>query len=130
MLIKCPDRMKSDDYVRTLHQALGDVITDQVILQHDNSPVHKAEIVNDWIRDKKTLAIDCPSYSPDLNLIENVWAIIQLQLASQHLTFNNLEEVAQMTWNYITLETVSKLYESMPERVQQVIKNKCFITNV
>ncbi len=43
------------------------------------------------------------------------------RLASQHLKFNNLEEVVKMTWNSITLETVSKLYESMPERVQQDI---------
>ncbi len=121
--------MTSDDYVRILHQALGDVITDEVILQHDNCPVHKAEIVNDWLRDNQVLAIDWPSYSPDLNLIENVWAIMKLRLASPHLTFKNLEEVVQMTWNSITLGTVSELYESMPERVQQVIKNKGFITN-
>ncbi len=31
ILIKCPDRMKSDDYVRFLHQVLLDVITNEVI---------------------------------------------------------------------------------------------------
>ena len=105
------------------------MITDEVILQHDNCPLHKTEIANDWLRYNQVLAIDWPSYSPDLNLIENVWAIMKRRLASQHLTLNNLEEVVQMTWISITLETVSKLYESMPERVQQVIKNKGFITN-
>ncbi len=43
ILIECPERMKSDDYVRFLHQAPGGVITEEVILQHDNCPVHKAE---------------------------------------------------------------------------------------
>ena len=105
------------------------MITDKVILQHDNCNFYKAEIVKDWLRDKLVLAIDWPSCSPDLNLIENVWAIMKRRLASQHATFNNHEEVVQMNWNSFTLETVSKLYESMPERVQQVIKNKCFITN-
>ena len=94
ILIKCPDRMKSDDYVRNLHQVLGE---DEVILQHDNCPVHKAEIVNDWLRDNQVLAIDWPSYSPDLNLIENVWAIMKRRLASHHLTFNNLKEVVRIT---------------------------------
>ena len=54
-------------------------------------------------------------------------AIMKRQLTSQHLTFNNLEEVVQMTWNSITLEIVPKLYESMPERVEQVVKNEGFI---
>ncbi len=129
MWIKCRDRMKLDDYMRILHQALGDVITDEDILQRDNCPVHKTKIINDWLRDNQVLAIDWPSYGPDLNLIETVWAIMTCRLGSQHLTFNNLEEVVQMTWSSITLETVSKLYESIPERVQQVIKNKGFITN-
>ena len=39
------------------------------------------------------------------------------RLDSGHLKFENLEEVVQMTWSSITLETVSKLYEFMPERV-------------
>ena len=123
MLIEGPDRIMSDDYLRILHQALEDVITDEVILQHDNCPFDKAEIVNDCLRDNQVLAIDWPSYSPDLKLIEIVWAIMKHRLASQPLTSNNLKEVVQMTWNSITLEAVSKLYEPMPERVELVIKN-------
>ena len=34
---------------------------------------------------------------------------------SQHLNFNKIEEVVQITWIPITLETVSKFQESMPE---------------
>ena len=60
MLIKCPDRMKSDENVYILHQALGDVITDEVISQHKNCPVYRAEIVNDWRRDNQVLAINWP----------------------------------------------------------------------
>ena len=85
MLIKCLDRMKSDDYVRILHQALGDVITDEVILQHDNCPVPKAEIVNDWLRDNQILAIGWPSYSPDLNLIENVRQLWNIEFLNSFL---------------------------------------------
>ena len=126
MMIKCPDRMKSDDYEHILHQALGDVIKDkvEVILQHDNYPVHKAKVLTYWFWDNQGFAIDWPLCSPDLNHIENVWAIMKRRLDSQLFTFNNREEVVQMTWNSNTLETVSKIYEFMPERVQQVQKSK------
>ncbi len=42
----------------------------------------------------------------------------------RRLTSHHLKEVVGMTWISITLETVSKLYESMPERVQRVIKKR------
>ena len=74
-MVKFPDRIRSDDYVRILHQTLGDVITDEIVMQNDNCPFHKAEIVSDWLRDNQVLSIDLPSYSPDLNLIENFWEL-------------------------------------------------------
>ncbi len=48
----------------------------------DNCPVHKAEIVNDWLRDNQVLAFDWPSYNTDFNFIENIWAIIRRRLSS------------------------------------------------
>ncbi len=57
MLIKCRDRMESDNYVRILRQALRDAITDEVILQQDDFPAHKAEDVNNWLRDNPVLVL-------------------------------------------------------------------------
>ncbi|KAL7725358.1 hypothetical protein ACLKA6_009775 [Drosophila palustris] len=41
--------------------------------QHDNAPIHTARSVKSWIQDQKVDLLDWPPYSPDLNIIENVW---------------------------------------------------------
>ncbi len=42
-----------------------------VILHQDNDPKHPASSVKEFIRAKKWKVLDCPSQSPDLNLIEH-----------------------------------------------------------
>ena len=63
-----------------------------LLVQHVNCPVQKDEFVNDWLGYNQVLAIDWLSYSPELNLVENIWAIMKRRLAQK-----NLEEVVQMT---------------------------------
>ncbi len=41
------------------------------ILHQDNDPKHPASSVKGFIRAKKWKVLDCPSQSPDLNLIEH-----------------------------------------------------------
>ncbi len=41
------------------------------IFHHNNDPKHPASSVNEFIRAKKWKVLDCPSQSPDLNLIEH-----------------------------------------------------------
>ncbi len=41
------------------------------ILHQDNDPIHPASSVKEFIRAKKGKVLDCPSQSPDLNLIEH-----------------------------------------------------------
>ena len=42
------------------------------------------------------------------NMIESIWATSERRLASKHVTFNNLEEVARMTWYSLTFKTFLK----------------------
>ena len=61
-------------------QNLGDDVTNNIIFQQDNTPSHasrysKSFLENNGFKDERYM--DLPPNSPDLNCIENLWAMIK-----------------------------------------------------
>ena len=82
-------------YIDVLEEALPDFIEElgginKVVFMQDNSPIHKAHIITDWLREKKINVIVWPSYLPDLNPIENIWATLKRQI---HLWYPQLDHM-------------------------------------
>ena len=46
------------------------------VFQNDNATSHKAPIVQRWKADHAIGTIDRPSQSPDLFIVENIWAYV------------------------------------------------------
>ena len=51
-------------------------LNNSFIYQQDNCPVHTANAIKDWFQNNNVEVLPWPSFSPDINKIENVWAII------------------------------------------------------
>ena len=91
------------------------------MLQQDIAPVHTASTIKNFFLENEWEVLDWPPYSPDLNIIENLWTIVKRRLAEQTVLWENLDEKVQEIWNSIDLETIQKLYDSIPDRLKAVV---------
>ena len=105
---------------------------DNYIYQDDNAPVHRARIVKEYFEQNQMHGMEWPAQSPDLNIIENVWRKMKIELQKRvHniTTVALLEEAIRDIWTEIAVEFLQNLYESIPKRIKQVIKAEGNITN-
>ena len=65
-----------------------------------------------------------PTRSPDLNLIESVWARLKNNLKRSYQNSKELEEDIVNAWNNIPSEFIVNLYDSMKDRIQGVIDSE------
>ncbi len=98
---------------------------EKLILQDDNDSKHRSLIVRQWKADYQIKSLNWPSNSPDLNPIENIWAILKRKVnetcpVSKDEYIKYIEE----KWCEITEETIINTIGSMPNRIQMVIENK------
>lgn len=97
------------------------------IFQSDNDPKHTAKVNTGYLQRQGIPELDWPSQSPDLNPIENLWAILNIQLKDRKCkNKDELEHCLKEAWNDIDEEILKSLIESMPKRCKAVIDNKGF----
>jgi hypothetical protein len=98
---------------------------DEWYLQQDNAPCHTAYDVQDWFDENKIKVITWPARSPDLNIIENVWAWIDRYLDQYACTtLSQLKDKLTFIWNSIKVEHCQNLYKSIRRRCQLCIRNR------
>ena len=98
---------------------------------HDNAPVHTAGIVKEVLDELGVDAMVWPPHSPNLNLIEILWAsmkgkIYELYPGLEHAPNTEaskrlLVQTAQEAWHAIEDRVLISLSDSMPNRVHAVI---------
>lgn len=68
-----------------------------------------------------------PANSPDLNIMENIWSIIDNKLLKFSInTIDDLKNALQTAWCGISQNTMNEFFQSIPERLRQVVNRKGF----
>ncbi|GBM82605.1 Transposable element Tcb1 transposase [Araneus ventricosus] len=99
------------------------------IFQQDNDLKHTAEIVKLRLLNKYKMRLHTPHQSPDLNVIENLRP--KLEISAQKHNIRNkehLKTVLQEEWAKITPQATQTLVNSIPCRLEAVLKAKGYAT--
>jgi hypothetical protein len=80
-----------------------------------------------WFKKNKVDKLDWPPNSPDMNPIENCWDYLDRRVCTRSplpTNVNALWDALVEEWGQIEDEYIEKLFESMPRRVQALLKAK------
>lgn len=123
-------RMNSEYYIEILDDVLIEygekIVGAEFILQQDNAAIHCSRKTKEFLMSRAIPILDWPALSPDLNPIENLWAILSSKVfhhGRQYTSIKVLKEAIIEEWKKIDLETIQNLVNSMPRRLQEVINN-------
>ena len=126
----CNDTMNSDRYINVLQQKLLPTIEDHGLINpnfvDDSAPCHRSKAVNRWKAQNQINQLEWPGNSPDLNPIENLWAILKEKVRKRASPdkITLIENIIDIWNNEISKDLLQNLTNSMKSRIELVIKNK------
>jgi transposase len=105
-------------------------IKDHFIFQSDNDPKHTSKKSKEWLAQNLIECLEWPSQSPDLNIIENLWEYLDRQIEPKfRKSIKDFKTAIFREWKNIPKELIDKCIESIPRRLQAVIKANGLNTN-
>ena len=97
---------------------------DYIFTQH-NDPKHTANNTKLWLLYNVPTWMETPPQSPDINPIENLWELLDRKIRERKIrNKNDLIQALQEEWANISSEVIQNLVNSIPRRLEAIIKNK------
>lgn len=93
----------------------------------DNARPHRANIVNNFLRERNIERKELPARSADMNPIEHVWSRMKLNLNRREnaiVTLNQLSQMVRNGWENVPRLFLNNLIASMPRRVAALSRNR------
>jgi hypothetical protein len=132
-LIRIEGKMNAVKYTEILREGFLGTLADyrltpfDIVFQHDRDPKHMARLTQRWLQSHRVNVLPWPSRSPDLNIIEHVWAHLKQRVCTYEPAPRNKNElwaVTEKEWKAISPDYIASLYDSMPRRVLAVYTAK------
>lgn len=93
--------------------------------QQDNAPQHTSQAARTWFHNHGVNLLDFPPYSPDLNPIENLWAVLKSRVEARLArTTDEVEHILKEEWEALDNTLLASLAHSMPQRCAQVVQHQ------
>lgn len=118
------------DHFLPWHRSQKAAFRNKLVLMQDNAPSHAAHLTRDFLAShgfKNSRLMAWPANSPDLNPIENLWAIVKRRIYAEGRQFQSKQQL----WDAIRVEMgrvspqqVMKLTASMDDRLLKVLRLK------
>ena len=106
-----------NEILRPIVRPYAGAVGPRFLLVQDNAHPHVARVCRRILDDKGIDAIDCPSRSPVLNLIENLWDVLYRCIRRRQVlpqTVQELTDALIQVWEEIPQDTIHHLIRSTP----------------
>ena len=96
------------------------------IFMHDGAPCYRSQEMKKFLEQKRIQILVWQGNSPNINPIENLWNLMKNKVLEKHpSSLDALQTAIKEVWvREISANYCCKLVDSMPRRLQEVIKSK------
>jgi hypothetical protein len=116
-----------NDLLPQTHIWFGVGAEEHFIFQQDNAPCHSSGETRAFFHENNIRVLDWPPYSPDMNPIENLWAVLKagIRCRSYNSKVDLLAEIRRL-WFYDAQisNCCANLSDSMPRRLRECIRKR------
>lgn len=121
--------VNSEVYIKILQNFLVPTMStlypDKFTLVQDNATPHTSKLTKAFLKTQNFRVSDWPPNSPDLNPIENLWAIIKHRVeVLVPKSMDDFRTKIEQVWDTLETEVIMNLINSMPERIRRCIEAK------
>lgn len=121
--------MTADRYIRDILEEhvvpYAPFVGPDFILMHDNARPHVARVVRAYLDEVGIFVLDWPASSPDMNPIEHVWDYLYRRVRARNVAPADLQQLQDALieeWEALEQDYLQSLIQSMPDRMQAVIR--------